>query len=151
MQNKHRFRACVGTFALAFAGAGLSPAAQGADAPALDCAAASTQLQLNVCAHDEFLVTQAGMAEQLQRMQLDYSAAQRSALRRVQRAWLGYRTEACNFESSAAAGGSSQQMIRWQCTSRMTRERTAALASQAACREGDLSCVRPAGASSAPR
>ena len=69
----------------------------------------------------------------------------------VQRAWLGYRTEACNFESSAAAGGSSQQMIRWQCTSRMTRERTAALASQAACREGDLSCVRPAGASSAPR
>ena len=116
---------------------------------AIDCQTAATQAELNACAYEEFLVTQAEMADQLKPLQATYSAEQRAALRRVQRAWLGFRTEACSFESRGGGLSSAQPMRQWQCAARMTRERTAALARMANCPEGDLACVRPAAAGAA--
>lgn len=121
-----------------------------APAPRADCSAATTQTQLNACAYEDFLAAQAEMAAQLQQVQERYSPAQRTALRRVQRAWLEFRTQACAFESLAAQGGSAQPMVQWQCAARITRERTAALARLQNCPEGDLGCVRPAPAKPAP-
>ncbi len=109
----------------------------------IDCQRASTQPELNACAYEEFLATQAGMADELKRLQAGFIAEQRSGLRRVQRAWLSFRTEACAFESRHAGISSSQPMLQWQCAARMTRERTAVLVKMANCPEGDLTCVRP--------
>jgi uncharacterized protein YecT (DUF1311 family) len=118
---------------------------------AAGCNSATTQAQLTTCAYDDFLATQAEMAAALRLAQQGYSAEQRASLRRVQRAWLGFRTEACRFESQAAEGGSAQPMLNWQCAARMTRERTAALAHSTTCAEGDLGCVRPAERKALPR
>ena len=119
------------------------------DASNIDCQRASTQAELNACAYEDFLVTQAGMADELKRLQTGFSAEQRAGLRRVQRAWLSFRTEACAFESRNAGVSSSQPMLQWQCTARLTRERTAVLVRAVNCPEGDLTCIRPP-ASGAP-
>lgn len=116
-------------------------AASGAKGMAIDCANALTQAQLNACAHEDFLAAQAALAAQLHRVQQRHDPTQRAALRRVQRAWLAYRTAACDYESLAAAGGSVRPMLQWQCAARLTRERTAALARAQECVEGDLSCT----------
>ena len=114
------------------------------------CQDAVTQAEMNVCAYEEFLVAQAEMADRLATLQAAFSAEQRAGLRRVQRAWLGFRTEACTFESRGVGVGSAQAMLQWRCTARMTRERTAALALVTDCPQGELACVRPA-AAGAPR
>ncbi len=126
-----------------FAPASQASALPGSAAGEVDCKVASTQAELNSCAYEDFLATQADMAGHLKRLQDAFSAEQRSGLRRVQRAWLGFRTETCAFESSAVGKGSSKPMVQWQCVARMTKERSTVLAQMLNCREGDLSCVRP--------
>jgi uncharacterized protein YecT (DUF1311 family) len=106
------------------------------------CKQASTQAELNGCAYEDFLVAQAEMAKQLKPLLDAFSVEQRAGLRRVQRAWVNFRTEACSFESRQAGSGSSQPMLQWQCATRMTRERIVALVRMANCPEGDLACVR---------
>ena len=114
-----------------------------AEIAANDCLSAQTQADLNACAYQEFLATQADMAGEIKRLQGTFGAQQRAGLRRVQRAWLGFRTEACAFESRSGGTGSVQPMLAWQCVARMTRERTAGLRHMANCPEGELACVRP--------
>ena len=117
----------------------------------IDCQLASTQRELNTCAYEEFLGTQAQMAEQLRRLQATYTVEQRAGLRRVQRAWLSFRTESCLFESRQAGPSSAQPMLQWHCAARMTSERVAELVRMANCPEGDLACVRPSVAPEAAR
>lgn len=137
-------RAVLAAALLACAGmASAQPAAAPAAAPG-DCNRPVTQAQMNACAYEDFLLAQAELAATQQRLQQGWSSTQRDGLRKVQKAWLQFRTEACAFESSAAAGGSVQPMLQWQCAARMTRERAAALAATVNCPEGDLACVRPA-------
>lgn len=110
----------------------------------VDCQRVSTQPELNACAYEQFLETQAQLADQLKSLQATLTVEQRAGLRRVQRAWLSFRTESCLFESRHAGPSSSQPMLQWQCAARMTRERVTTLARMANCPEGDLACVRPA-------
>lgn len=139
-----RARAVLAALLVATAGgAAAQPAAAPSAAPG-DCNRPVTQAQLNACAYEDFLLAQAELAATLQRVQQGWSSTQRDGLRKVQKAWLQFRTEACAFESSSAAGGSAQPMLQWQCAARMTRERSAALVASVTCPEGDLACVRPA-------
>ena len=47
------------------------------------------------------------------------------------------------IDQEVARGGSAEGMVRVQCQTRLTRERTAELRRHFNCPEGDLSCVRP--------
>ena len=114
-----------------------------AEIAASDCLSAQTQADLNACAYEEFLATQADMAGEIKRLHDTLGAQQRAGLRRVQRAWLSFRTEACTFESRSGGASSVQPMLQWQCVARMTRERTAGLRHMASCPQGELACVRP--------
>lgn len=146
MNPSTSFAARAGALAAACllaAGGALAQPAPPAAAPG-DCNRPVTQAQLNACAYEDFLLAQAELAATLQRVQQGWAGSQRDGLRKVQKAWLQFRTEACAFESSGAAGGSAQPMLQWQCAARMTRERAAALAATVNCPEGDLACVRPA-------
>ena len=109
-------------------------------APVDRCAAAGTQAALNECAFQAFLTTSAAMSRQLRGIEAGLTAAQRSRWRRVQKAWLTYRTETCQFEASAVGDGSAGPMVQWQCTDRMTKQRTAELLRLAECPEGDIAC-----------
>lgn len=104
------------------------------------CANASTQAALGECAYEGFLEASAAASGQLRQLEAALKPGQRTTWRRVQKAWLTYRTQVCHFESSQLADGSARAMVQWQCAARMTRERSAELARIANCREGDLAC-----------
>ena len=118
------------------------------------CADARTQAALNDCAYAEFLDASFELTTQLRRVESRLSPAQRSPWRKVQKAWLGFRTEACRFESAGSGGeadvASAKPMIQWLCSARMTRSRSFELIRSLACPEGDVSCVlrRKSGAES---
>lgn len=104
------------------------------------CAAPSTQAAMNTCANDDFLVASADYAAGYSALAKQLPAAQRERLRRMQSAWLNFRTNACRFESGATSGGSAQGYVYWNCAARMTRERSVELVRLATCREGDITC-----------
>ena len=104
------------------------------------CASASTQAAMNECAYESFLAASAAMSPQLRQLESAMAPSRRTAWRNVQKAWLTFRTQSCQFESNAVQGGSAGPMVQWQCAARMTRERTAALARLASCPEGDIAC-----------
>ena len=104
------------------------------------CAGAGTQAALNDCAYEGFLEASAGMSRQLRLIEAALTLAQRPQWRREQKAWLTYRTETCQFESSALGNGSARPMVQWQCSDKMTRQRTAELFRLTACPEGDIAC-----------
>ena len=123
----------------------VTPAGTPAPGALPGCAQAVTQAQLNTCAYDEFLDASAGLAARLREVEARLSPAQRSPWHKVQKAWLGYRTEACRFESAGSGTGndtaSVRPMVQWLCNSRLTRMRSEELARILACPEGDVSCV----------
>ena len=104
------------------------------------CASAGTQAALNECAYESFLAATAAMSPQLQQIESALTPPKRTAWRNVQKSWLTFMTQSCQFESSAVQGGSAEPMIKLRCSARMTRERTAALARLASCPEGDIAC-----------
>lgn len=101
---------------------------------------AGTQAAINACSYESFLSATAAMSAQLRQVEASLKPGQRTTWRRVQKAWLTYRTQACHFESSQLADGSARAMVQWRCAARMTRERSTELARLANCREGDLAC-----------
>lgn len=144
--TSHRARiASAAFFTLSLApaiGATTGAANPGSEAPA-DCGQATTQLQLTACADRDFEAAQADQAAVYRALSAGLDAPQRTLLSAAQTAWLQHRTTACGFEASGVRGGSAEAMVRLQCQSRMTRDRTKELRRHLDCPEGDLSCVRP--------
>lgn len=138
---KSFFSICI----LGFASLGATSAifAAQADAPtAAECASAATQKMMNACAYEDFLAANGSYADTNKTIMGKLTGKPRELFRRSQKAWIAYTTAACEFESSALAGGSAQGMVRWQCAARLTRQRVADLATSGNCKEGDLTCVR---------
>lgn len=108
------------------------------------CSNANTQSQMNTCAAQEYQRTDAALNSAYREVmaRLTDNAPARAKLRAAQRAWIGFRDAECAYVSSATEGGSVQPMVRNQCLTHMTSERTQALREHGTCQEGDLSCVR---------
>jgi uncharacterized lipoprotein YbaY len=104
------------------------------------CAVAGTQAAINDCVFQAFLETSAVMNRQLRGIEAALTSAQRPLWRRAQKAWLTYRTETCQFEASTVGNGSARPMIQWQCSDRLTKQRTTELARLADCAQGDIGC-----------
>jgi uncharacterized protein YecT (DUF1311 family) len=113
----------------------LPPAAQ-----ALDCKTAATQADMNACAYEDFLAANALQAAAIKTLDPRLASAQRQRWRAAQKSWIAWRTAQCAFESGSATGGSAHEMLRWQCVTRLTKERTTAMDRLSNCAEGDLSC-----------
>lgn len=107
------------------------------------CVNAGTQAALNECAFESFLDASAAMSQQLRGIEEVLPSTRRSSWRKVQKAWLTYQTQTCQFEASAVGAGSARQMIHWQCSERLTKLRTTELIRLINCPEGDLSCPLP--------
>lgn len=103
----------------------------------LDCDNAMTQLDMNRCAHqayvlaDEDLNLAYGMAIDMARSMDEYlqdgEVPAEQLLREAQRAWITFRDKACELESTIVRGGSMQQLIYSSCLERETRARTESL------------------------
>ena len=138
---KNFFSLCI--LCAALAGVAKPMLAATVNAPtAAECAAPDTQKRMNDCAYEDFLAASAGYAEGNKAVSGKLSGKQRELFQRSQKAWIAYRTAACDFESSAVQGGSAYGMVKWQCAARMTRARVVELTAMGNCPEGDVACVR---------
>lgn len=107
--------------------------------PALaDCADPQTQVEMTTCSGAAFKAAdtelnaayKAAMAT-MKAWDADLDPADQGAaeaLRDAQRAWIPYRDAACGAEGFFYLGGSMESMVVTDCLTRLTRERTAALA-----------------------
>ena len=112
-------------------------------AHALDCKATTTtatQADMNACAYEDFLAANAAQAAAIKTLDARLKASDRTRWRAAQKSWIAWRTAQCSFESGAAAGGSAREMLRWQCVTRLTFERTTVIERLSKCSEGDLAC-----------
>lgn len=101
-------------------------------------AAAQTQAQMNASAAADLRRADAALNAQ---WKITYASMKREDAQNApgpkfayaantlasQRAWLRFRDAQCLIESGEAAGGSLQPLVRAQCLTRLTQERTAQL------------------------
>jgi uncharacterized protein YecT (DUF1311 family) len=110
----------------------------GAVAQEVDCANATTQLEMNTCAGQDYQAADAALNEtyamamrEMKRTDGSLPKAERgaeAALRAAQRAWVDYRDAACDAEGYRAHGGSMESMVVAGCLARLTSERNDGLA-----------------------
>ena len=110
------------------------------DEPDVYCGNAMTQMEMNVCAHRDYeaadtelnAVYRKAMAA-VQAMDVEYKEMGEhyvgavDALKRAQRAWIGYRDGQCELAGFGARGGSMEPMLVSGCLADLTQKRTAEL------------------------
>ena len=124
----------ISAFVVALAGASTASAQS---EPALDCANAQTQSDLNQCAYQDFERADEGLNHIYKQAMKAAVAADKEAaemgehyvgavteLKKAQRAWIDYRDGNCAGMSREALGGSMQPMLISGCQARMTELRT---------------------------
>ncbi|QLF71089.1 DUF1311 domain-containing protein [Peteryoungia desertarenae] len=104
------------------------------DEPAVDCANAMTQMDMNICAGQDYQAADDEMNAQWRKTRAllaewDKSVESRGEtaseqLLAAQRAWLSYRDRQCAVEGAAVEGGSMQPLIVASCLAKLTRLRT---------------------------
>jgi len=120
----------------------LSPsfAAAQDDEPEVDCENATTQMEMNICAGRDYRAADdelnavyrkaVAAAETMDRELKDMDeqlVGAVDALKRGQRAWIGYRDGQCDLAGFEARGGSMEPMLVSGCLADLTRKRTAEL------------------------
>lgn len=104
------------------------------DARTLDCTTQRTQLEMTMCAGQDYSKADA----ELNTVYAEARAAMKSfdanlppgqrgaarALLEAQRAWIPFRDAACKAEGFLYGGGSIQPMVVAECLARLTRQRT---------------------------
>jgi len=132
-------------FATSLATSVLMAIAPIAVALAQDCANASSQMTMNVCADQAYRKTDdelnAVYKQINDRLKDDREAAK--LLVNAQKAWLAFRDAECTFTTSASAQGSVYPMLVTQCRDGMTSKRIEELKTYLRCEEGDMGCPVP--------
>lgn len=110
------------------------------DEPEVDCENATTQMEMNICAGRDYQAADdelnavyrkaVAAAETMDRELKDMDeqlVGAVDALKRGQRAWIGYRDGQCDLAGFEARGGSMEPMLVSGCLADLTRKRTAEL------------------------
>lgn len=112
---------------------------------AQDCANATSQTAMNVCADQAYRKTDAELnavyRQIIDRLRHDEEATK--LLVSAQKSWLTFRDAECTFSTSASVQGSVYPMLVAQCRGGMTSKRIDELKTYLRCEEGDLSCPVP--------
>jgi|GEM_PF-437287 len=88
---------------------------------------ARTQLDMNMCAADEYAVADSVLNAVYRQVVAELDSAHLAFLREAQRAWIPFRDADCALEGAEFAGGSIRPMIEMMCLTRETRRRTGQL------------------------
>lgn len=114
--------------------------AVGQEQPTVDCKNAVTQMDMNICAGQDYdradvdlnkiykqaVAAMKAMDKELGEIDAAYVGAE-EALKKAQRAWIGYRDGQCELAGFEARGGSMEPMLVSGCLAELTRKRTAEL------------------------
>jgi uncharacterized protein YecT (DUF1311 family) len=109
-------------------------------ARAADCEAAQTQAKMTQCAGHDFQKVDKVLNNTYSEYQNRLNESQKRQLQTAQLAWIKFRDQSCDFESSGVKGGSAYPMVRYHCLAEKTKIRIKELEKLASCKEGDLSC-----------
>jgi uncharacterized protein YecT (DUF1311 family) len=109
--------------------------------PDVDCDNQNTQLDMNICAAQEYDEADAALNEQYNKTRRvlaegdkelsDGETSAAKALLTAQRAWINYRDAHCEAVGFQARGGSMQPMLVSGCLAELTRTRTEELSTLA--------------------
>ncbi|WP_233961937.1 lysozyme inhibitor LprI family protein [Pectobacterium versatile] len=112
-----------------------------AQAAALDCNNANTQLDMNQCAVQEYKKVDGELNQLYQDVVKRVVIEEHKALlKSAQRKWIAYRDADCEFQTFPTTGGSVHGMVYSQCLTEKTAERVEEFKTMLRCEEGDLSC-----------
>ncbi|MCY1237257.1 Lysozyme inhibitor LprI [compost metagenome] len=103
----------------------------------INCADAMTQADMNICSHRDYeaadtelntvykqtVVAMRAKDKELGDISADYVGAE-EALKKAQRAWIGYRDGQCELAGFEARGGSMEPMLVSGCLAQLTTTRT---------------------------
>lgn len=110
-----------------------------------DCAHATTQAAMTVCADQAYRKADAEMntvyRQILGRLKDDRNGTE--LLVATQKRWLAFREAECARSTSASTQGSIHSMLPSQCRADLTRKRIDELNAYRQCQQGDLSCQVP--------
>ncbi|MCV9961227.1 lysozyme inhibitor LprI family protein [Pararhizobium sp. BT-229] len=119
--------------------------ATGTTQAADDCANASDQATMNICAGDSFKKSDKQLNELYKQIEarLKDDADTTKLLVSAQKAWISFRDAECTFSASGVAQGTAYPMIYAMCLDGLTQSRVKDLQTYLSCEEGDLSCPVP--------
>jgi uncharacterized protein YecT (DUF1311 family) len=95
-----------------------------------DCANAQTQAEINQCAQASYETADKELNQVYQELKSSLNSQEQEELIDAELAWIEYRDQTCEAESSQYEGGSIQPTIYYGCLERVTIERTAELQRQ---------------------
>ncbi|HEY4045148.1 MAG TPA: lysozyme inhibitor LprI family protein [Rhodopila sp.] len=101
---------------------------------------AQTQQEMTAREGQAFREADKAMNAAYDRLMGKLSPTGQVALREVQRSWLRFRDQECDFETLGSTDGSVHPIVVYNCKARLTRVRTADLLAQVRCPEGDVGC-----------
>jgi uncharacterized protein YecT (DUF1311 family) len=110
------------------------------------CNDQSNQMELDICADEEFKGADTALNQTYAEIQkrLAEDADGKKRLTVAQKAWISFRDAECDFQTYLSRDGSIYPMIVSECLTAVTRKRTDELKVYLNCEEGDLSCPVPA-------
>ncbi len=112
------------------------------EATLLECDDPQTQTAMNICSFEEADKAQAEVDKIYGALFAKISKPERVLLKKAKRAWMQYRKEQCEYESSFNEGGSIQPLMINLCYAGMANDYKMVLEHQLACVEqGALVCL----------
>ncbi|MGU3412118.1 lysozyme inhibitor LprI family protein [Enterobacteriaceae bacterium C23F] len=114
-----------------------------AHALAEGCGKNATQYDLNICASQDFTAADKKLNETYATVMKRLPDEHKGLLKTAQQKWIALRDADCEFIASGTEGGTVQPMIRLDCRTGKTKERTDWLESMLNCEEGDMGCPVP--------
>src|SRR5262245_3185360 len=113
---------------------------------AANCNDSSNQMQLNICADQDFKAADKALNATYQEItkQMSQDAEGKKRLVAAQKAWIGFRDAECAFQTGNSIDGSIYPMLVGICKTTLTKKRTLDLKVYLKCDEGDTLCPVPA-------
>jgi uncharacterized protein YecT (DUF1311 family) len=113
---------------------------------AANCNDSSNQMQLDVCADQDFKAADKALNAAYQEIakRLSQDAEGKKRLVVAQKAWIGFRDAECAFQTGNSIDGSIYPMLVSICKTTLTKKRTLDLKAYLKCGEGDTLCPVPA-------
>jgi uncharacterized protein YecT (DUF1311 family) len=113
---------------------------------AAECNDQSNQMELDICADQEFKMADKALNETYGEIakRLSDDPDGRKRLTAAQKGWLVFRDAECSFQAGNSVDGSIYPMLISMCRTGLTQKRTEELKTYLNCEEGDTLCPVPA-------
>jgi uncharacterized protein YecT (DUF1311 family) len=108
-----------------------------------DCKKATTQMDLDYCAGQDFKKVDGQLNVLYRKMMPRYGAADQALLKDAERKWVAWRDAECAFDTNLSAGGTIHPMVETTCQTEKTNARIKELQTQIKCGDGDTMCDPP--------